>query len=393
MSASAEAAVESDEVAALLHTPLHAWHLAQGARMGAFAGYDMPIRYELGTIAEHHHTRTSASLFDVSHMGVAELHADDDTFHTVAEALELFVPCDVDLLPPGRQRYTQMLNAKGGIIDDLMISRTRDRPNMLTIVSNAGRKAIVFEHLRQHLPEGARLVQRPEVSLVALQGPLAETALLRVATTDGDTLTAMRFMDVSTVHLAGVQVAISRSGYSGEDGFEIATPADDVLQVVTALAAQPEVKPAGLGARDTLRLEAGLCLYGNDIDETTSPIEAGLAWSIQKRRRSDLGFPGATRIAAELSDGAAQRLVGLSPVGKAPVREHAPLYADPTSDRVIGHVTSGGFSPTLGRPIACGYVDPDVVDNDEGIIYAEVRGNRLAVAITSLPFVPHTYKR
>jgi aminomethyltransferase len=377
----------------LLHTPLHAWHLAHGARMGGFAGYDMPIRYEPGTIAEHHHTRTAAGLFDVSHMGVAELRSADGLFHTVAEALELFVPCDVDLLAPGRQRYTQMLNDDGGIIDDLMISRTTEDPSSLTIVSNAGRKAVVFEHLRQHLPTGVAATVRPEISLIAVQGPLAEAVLARIAGDNADTLRAMKFMDVATIALAGVMTGVSRSGYSGEDGFELAIDADNVLDLVTAIAAQPEVKPAGLGARDTLRLEAGLCLYGNDINEATTPIEAGLSWSIQKRRRVSLGFPGAPRISGELSSGAAQRLVGLSPLGKAPVREHTMLYADATSDQIIGHVTSGGFSPTLGRPIACGYVDATVLANDEGILYADVRGNRLPVAIAPMPFVPHTYKR
>jgi aminomethyltransferase len=377
----------------LLRTPLHAWHLAHGARMGAFAGYDMPIRYEPGTIAEHHHTRTAVGLFDVSHMGVAELRSIDGRFHSVAEAIERFVPCDVDLLAPGRQRYTQMLNDAGGIIDDLMISRTTHDPNALTIVSNAGRKAVVFEHLRQHLPVGVMVTVRPEISLVAVQGPMAETALARIAGNDADKLRAMKFMDVATIALAGITTGVSRSGYSGEDGFELAIDAETVVDVVAAIAAQPEVKPSGLGARDTLRLEAGLCLYGNDIDDVTTPIEAGLSWSIQKRRRTSLGFPGATRISQELSGGAAQRLVGLSPLGKAPVREHTLLYADATSDQVIGHVTSGGFSPTLGRPIACGYVDATVLASDEGILYADVRGNRLPVAITSMPFVPHTYKR
>jgi aminomethyltransferase len=383
----------AEPVEMLLKTPLHAWHLERGARMGAFAGYDMPIRYPDGTIAEHNHTRSSASLFDVSHMGVAELSAASGNFADVAAAIELFVPCDVDLLNPGRQRYTQMLNDDGGIIDDLMISRWKHAPNNLMIVSNAGRKDVVFSHLSAHLPNSVSLTMHPDIALIALQGPEAEAALCRITDTP-DLVYAMTFMDVARVVLAGVEVDVTRSGYTGEDGFELAIPASEVLVVANALCEQSTVKPAGLGARDTLRLEAGLCLYGADIDESTSPIEAGLKWSIQKRRRSNLGFPGSTRISQELVNGTVRQLVGLIPDGKAPIREHTVLYAtaSESDDRPVGVVTSGGFSPTLGKPIAVGYVDALFATPGSSIV-AEVRGNRLPVTVSDIPFVTHTYKR
>ncbi len=381
----------ADQPEELMHTPLYEWHLRLGGRLGPFAGYDMPTRYTEGTLAEHNHTRQHAGLFDVGHMGVAELHATSEQFADVAAAIERFVPCDVDLLRPGRQRYTQMLNRSGGIIDDLMISRTRDRPNVLTIVSNAGRKAEVFAHLVQHLPPEVSLHVRPELCLLALQGPDSETVLTRIADDPG-ALSSMAFMDVGSAVLGGIQVGISRSGYTGEDGFEIAVDDTDVVALADALVAFPEVKPAGLGARDTLRLEAGLCLYGSDIDETTSPVEAGLAWSIQKRRRVELGFPGEQRIAAELESGPARRLVGLTPHGKAPVRDHALLFRDPESAEAVGLVTSGGFSPTLRRPIAVGYVPAELAAAGT-TLYAEVRGARLPVDVAEIPFLPHNYRR
>ncbi len=375
----------------LLQTPLHAWHLEHGARMGPFAGYDMPIRYADGTIAEHVHTRTMAGLFDVSHMGVATLSASSNQFADVAAALELFVPCDVDLLMPGRQRYTQLLTDSGGILDDLMISRSVNSPDTLTIVSNAGRKDDVFAFLQTHLPANTSLTLHPEVCLVALQGPRAESALCALVS-NPEVIIGMRFMDVATVQLCGAEVGVSRSGYTGEDGFELSINAADVVRVVDALDAQPGVQPCGLGARDTLRLEAGLCLYGADIDETTSPIEAGLTWSIQKRRRQNLGFLGAERVGNELAAGTQRRLVGLVPDGKAPVREHTILFASHDSTEPIGIVTSGGYSPTLGRPISVGYLATELATVGTTIV-AEVRGNRLPIVVTNMPFVAHTYKR
>jgi aminomethyltransferase len=357
--------------------------------MGEFAGYDMPIRYADGTIAEHVHTRTSAGLFDVSHMGVAEVRSTSGSFADVAEAVERFVPCDVATLAPGRQRYTQLLNADGGIIDDLMIARSAEEPDMLSIVSNAGRKHVVFAHLQEGFSPGVTLLERPDVALIALQGPASEAVLCRLSS-DDPRVRSMRFMDVASIDLCGIRVGISRSGYTGEDGFELAIGAEHLVTVANELAAQPEVRPVGLGARDTLRLEAGLCLYGSDIDETTSPIEAGLVWSIQKRRRSELGFPGSARIAAEMANGPSRKLVALAPEGKALVRDHAPLLS--SGGRQVGHVTSGGFGPTLGRPIAMGYVPADM-SAPGSLFIAEVRDKHLPVEVVALPFVPHTYRR
>ena len=382
--------IDSHPVAART-TPLHQWHLEHGGRMGVFAGYDMPIRYAEGTIAEHTYTRAHAGLFDVSHMGVAELHPVHEGFAVVAAAIELFVPCDVDLLAPGRQRYTQLLNRSGGIIDDLMISRSIERPDVLTIVSNAGRKGEAFGHLRAHLPDSVSLLELPNVCLLAVQGPDSETVLARLADDPG-TLSSMAFMDVRSLFVAGFEVQVSRSGYTGEDGFEIAVDAAHVVVLADNLVQFAEVKPAGLGARDTLRLEAGLCLYGSDIDETTSPVEAGLGWSIQKRRRTSLGFPGQIRIASELLDGPARRLVGLAPLGKAPVRDQSLLFRDAESNDPIGSVTSGGFSPTLGRPVAMGYVPVDLAAVGT-MLFAEVRGSRHQVEVVAIPFVAHTYRR
>jgi aminomethyltransferase len=389
---SAPTAAGSTEV--LGKTPLHAWHLRNGARMGGFAGYDMPIRYEAGTIAEHNHTRSHAGLFDVSHMGVAVLHADSGSFADVAAALELFVPCDVDALAAQRQRYTQLLNQQGGIIDDLMILRTgvdSDDPNTLTIVANAGRKTIVFSHLSDHLPDGVHLRVYENRGLLALQGPEAETVLCSVSP-HAAVIDEMIFLDVRHVTIAECDVVLSRSGYSGEDGFEISCAPDDAENIANALLHHEAVQPAGLGARDTLRLEAGLCLYGNDIDESTSPIEAGLAWSIQRRRRAEGGFAGADRVQAELSSGAGRALVGLMPEGRAPVRDHTDLFADAACTQPIGIVTSGGFGPTLGHPISMGYVDPAHAEPGAKV-YAQVRANVVALDVINMPAVPTKFRR
>jgi aminomethyltransferase len=374
---------------ALHTTRLHQWHITNGARMGGFAGYDMPIRYEPGTIAEHVHTRTKAGLFDVSHMGVAEIRCRAGGFADVAETLERFVPCDVKAIAPGRQRYTQLLNHDGGIIDDLMIARPADEPEMLSVVSNAGRKHVVFPHLQAEFPSSIVLLERPEIALIALQGPASEDVLCGL-TTDGSVLRGMKFMDVASIAISGVRIGITRSGYTGEDGFELAVHEQDLERIVRKLMENDAVRPAGLGARDTLRLEAGLCLYGSDIDETTSPIEAGLLWSIQKRRRIELGFPGATRIAREIENGPTRKLVALAPEGKSLVRDHAPLLDG--DGEIVGTVTSGGFGPTLGRPIAMGYV-PVTQSSAGSSLIAEVRGKHIAVEVVALPFVPHTYRR
>jgi aminomethyltransferase len=370
-------------------TRLHQWHIANGARMGGFAGYDMPIRYEPGTIAEHIHTRTSSGLFDVSHMGVAEIRSASGLFADVAEAFERFVPCDVQSIAPGRQRYTQLLNDDGGIIDDLMIARPLDEPAMLSVVSNAGRKHVVFPHLQVAFPSSIALTERPDIALIALQGPASENVLCEL-TNDTSTLRHMKFMDVGSVTIGGVPIGITRSGYTGEDGFELAIHEQDLDNIISRLMENDSVRPAGLGARDTLRLEAGLCLYGSDIDETTSPIEAGLLWSIQKRRRTELGFPGAARIAREIENGPTRKLVALAPEGKSLVRDHAPLLT--TNGEMVGAVTSGGFGPTLGRPIAMGYVAAAQSSAGSSLI-AEVRGKHIAVEVVTVPFVPHTYRR
>jgi aminomethyltransferase len=380
----------TSEATELRHTALHAWHIENGGRMGAFAGYDMPIRYNAGTIAEHNHTRKAAGLFDVSHMGVAELQSENGDFADVAAAFERFVPCDVQSIAPGRQRYTQLLNDEGGIIDDLMISRPADRPELLSIVSNAGRKTVVFPHLATHLPMGVVVRERPDLALIALQGPRA-VDVLSTLTVEKERLQAMKFMDVLTLTISGVSIDVSRSGYTGEDGFELAVEQGDLVQVASAIMQGGDVALAGLGARDTLRLEAGLCLYGSDIDETTSPIEAGLLWSIQKRRRSELGFAGAKRIAAEMESGISRKLVALAPQSKGLVRDHASLF-DAEGTAPIGTVTSGGFSPTLGKPVAMGYVPPQFSDVGR-VLIADVRGNRIPVEVTTMPFVPHTYRR
>jgi aminomethyltransferase len=382
---------DSPDSPALLRTGLHAWHLQQGGRMGGFAGFDMPIRYTPGTIAEHNHTRTSAGLFDVSHMGVAEIRSASNNYADVASAFERFVPCDVQSIAPGRQRYTQLLNDDGGIIDDLMIARPAHDPEMLSIVSNAGRKHVVFDHFQRAFPSDVTLTSRPEVALLALQGPAAEAVLCRLTSESGAaSLRAMKFMDVGSVELCGTPVGITRSGYTGEDGFELAIEQSELVRIANELVAQPEVEPAGLGARDTLRLEAGLCLYGSDIDETTSPIEAGLLWSIQKRRRTELGFPGASRIATEIEKGPARKLVALAPQSKSLVRDHSPLQDQ--GGTPVGVVTSGGFGPTVGRPVAMGYISRAALDAGEPLL-AEVRGNQIPVEITTMPFTPHTYRR
>ncbi len=377
------------EPESLRTTRLHQWHIANGGRMGGFAGYDMPIRYEPGTIAEHVHTRTSAGLFDVSHMGVAEIRCLSGSFTDVAEEFERLVPCDVQSIAPGRQRYTQLLNDDGGIIDDLMIARPADEPDMLSIVSNAGRKHVVFPHLQTTFSSSIQLTARPEIALIALQGPASEKVLCGL-TSDDATLRSMKFMDVASITISGVRIGITRSGYTGEDGFELAIHEDSLETIVGMLMGNDAVCPAGLGARDTLRLEAGLCLYGSDIDETTSPIEAGLLWSIQKRRRNELGFPGATRIAREIENGPTRKLVALAPEGKSLVRDHAPLLT--TDGDVVGIVTSGGFGPTLARPIAMGYVPIERSSIGSSLV-AEVRGKHIPVEVVALPFVPHTYRR
>jgi len=371
---------------ATLLTPLHALHVELGARMGPFAGYDMPIQFASGILAEHLHTRSRAGLFDVSHMGQAELVGPDHA--TVAAALERLCPADFLGLAPGRQRYSQLLNAEGGIIDDLMVSRPPDADGRLNLVVNASRKTIDFALLESSLPSSVRLTRLDRLALVAVQGPAAVAVLERLEPNSG--LAAMAFMSARPIRFGRFTAFVSRSGYTGEDGFEISLPADEAEAFARRLLADPEVASVGLGARDSLRLEAGLCLYGHELDETINPIEAGLAWSIQKRRRLEGGFPGAARIQAALASGPARKRVGLRPEGRAPARDGAEVVD--ASGAEIGRVTSGGFGPSVGGPIAMGYV-ADSAAAAGTLVSLIVRGKPLAARVSPLPFHPHAYHR
>jgi aminomethyltransferase len=377
------------ETSSLKRTPLHALHLARGAKMVPFAGYDMPVQYSSGVMKEHLHTRASAGLFDVSHMGQIALHAKSGRLEDAAAALERLVPQDIIGVAPGRQRYAQFTNEGGGILDDLMVANFGDH---LFLVVNAACKAADEAHLRAHLSDSCIVEPLPDRALLALQGPKAEAVLAKFCAD----VAAMRFMDVSPHRVDGIDCYVSRSGYTGEDGFEISVPADKAEALAAALLQSSDVLPIGLGARDSLRLEAGLCLYGHDIDTTTTPVEAGLAWSIQRSRRGvgqrPGGFLGADVILDQFARGVSRCRVGLRPEGRAPVREGAKLFADDTSPDPIGVVTSGGFGPSAGAPVAMGYV-PATHPADGTQLFAEVRGQRLAVRVKDLPFVPHNYKR
>ncbi|MGO3931941.1 glycine cleavage system aminomethyltransferase GcvT [Rhodopseudomonas pseudopalustris] len=378
-----------DDAAALKRTPLHALHLARGGKMVPFAGYDMPVQFAPGVLKEHLHNRAHAGLFDVSHMGQIELRAKSGKLDDAARALERLVPQDIAALPPGRQRYAQFTNDSGGILDDLMVTNLGDR---LFLVVNAACKAEDEAHLRAHLSETCEITALPERALLALQGPKAEAALGHFCADIGK----LRFMDVAELTLMGLRCYVSRSGYTGEDGFEISVPADGAEAFAQALLDHPDVLPIGLGARDSLRLEAGLCLYGHDIDTTTSPVESGLSWSIQKSRRSGGarpgGFLGASAILAQLDQGTARIRVGFRPEGRAPVREGATLYAGADAAEPIGAVTSGGFGPSLNAPVAMGYL-PTAQAAIGTVVFAEVRGQRLPLRVAAMPFVPNTYKR
>ena len=367
----------SDDVT-LAKTPLHDLHVALGARMTPFAGYDMPVQYPTGIMTEHLHTRAAAGLFDVSHMGQAFLEGE-----SVAQALEKLLPGDIAGLAEGAIRYSQLTDADGNILDDLMVTRIND--DTLFLVVNAGCKAQDFALIATGVPN-ARLVTMEDRALVALQGPKAADVFARFA----PEAARMAFMTWREMTVDGMKLYVSRSGYTGEDGYEISIPGDRARAFVEKLLAQPEVKPIGLGARDSLRLEAGLCLYGHDIDTTTNPIEAGLLWSIGKRRRVEGGFPGAARIQAAIAEGASRKRVGILPDGKAPAREGTEI-ADSTG-RIIGKVTSGGFSPTLQRPIAMGYVESGHARIDTPVTLI-VRGKPMPARIAAMPFTPHRYFR
>ncbi len=356
--------------------PLDAWHRAQGARMVAFAGYSMPIQYE-GIMAEHLWTRESAGLFDVSHMGQLLFSGDDADV-----ALETLLPGNIKELTAGRMRYSLLLDETGGILDDLMVTRRADD---IYMVVNGATKFEDIGTLREHLPDTITMNHLDDQALIALQGPKAVDALARVV----PGVEALFFMEAGAFDWNGTALWVSRSGYTGEDGFEISVPADAVEALADALTAQPEVKPIGLGARDSLRLEAGLPLYGHDLDPRITPVAADLTFAMQKRRRTEGGFLGADIILKQLAEGAPNKRVGLSVEGRMPVREGAILFS---GDTQVGVVTSGGFAPSVGAPIAMGYVATDLAVNGTAL-EAEVRGKRVPVAVASMPFIPHRYHR
>ena len=380
----------SDVVTAvpLKRTPLYRLHLDLGGRMVPFAGYEMPVQYPSGILKEHLHVRAAAGLFDVSHMGQFEIRSRTGG-EDAARALESIVPMDIVGLAPGRQRYALLTNEDGGVRDDLMIARLGE---VFLVVANAGCKDADESYLRQTVSPTCTIERLDDRALLALQGPAAEAALARLA----PDVRSMRFMDVRAMEVMDVACTVSRSGYTGEDGFEISLPASHAETVARALLANDDVAMIGLGARDSLRLEAGLCLYGSDLDATTTPVEAGLEWSIQKVRRSGDSragnFPGAGKILHQLANGAPRRRVGLRPEGRAPIRHGAQLFAGENAADAIGVVTSGGFGPSVNAPVAMGYVTPAGVPAG-GMIYADLRGTRVPLRLSELPFISTTYKR
>ena len=372
----------------LLKTPLHDLHIELGARMVPFAGYSMPVQYPAGLMAEHLHTRTAAGLFDVSHMGQLRLEG-SGAGAGAAAAFESLMPVDVIDLPVGKQRYGLLLNDAGGIMDDLMFFNTG---TSIFIIVNGACKSIDVAYIQQRIGTRCNVIPMPEMALLALQGPQAVTALSRLATG----VEKLVFMTGGRFDVAGCDCFLTRSGYTGEDGFEISVHADQADQLARALLAQPEVKPVGLGARNSLRLEAGLCLYGNDIDETTTPIEASLNWAIQKVRRAGGaragGFPGAEKILAQLMDAntLSRKRVGLMALERIPVRDHTALHA--LTGEVIGEVTSGLLGPSINQPVAMGYVDPEFASIGTQL-NAMVRGKPVLMEVRSMPFVPNNYFR
>ncbi len=375
--------------APLKRTPLYELHSALSARMVPFAGYEMPVQYAAGIMAEHTHTRAAAGLFDVSHMGLAWLKGEDDA--AIAKALETLVPGDIAGLKPGQIRYTQLLNDEGGVIDDLMVSRSQldEMRGRLFLVVNAARKEVDFAYLRARLAGRAALSELTDWALIALQGPKAEDVLERHA----PGVSQLAFMTGGKFLFGGENgcpVYISRCGYTGEDGFEITVRETQGRALAESLLAHEAVMPVGLGARDSLRLEAGLCLSGHELDETVSPVEAGLTWSIGKRRRREGGFAGADRVLGEMENGPSRKLVGLRPQGRALAREGT-VIAD-AGGREIGIVTSGGFGPSLSGPVALGFVPPENSKPGTSLSLL-VRGKQVAAEVTSLPFVTHGYKK
>jgi len=379
----------TDARSTLRRTPLHALHVSLGGRMVPFAGYEMPVQYAPGVLKEHLHTRSAAGLFDVSHMGQVALLPKSGRIEAAAIALEQLVPQDIIGIATGRQRYAQFTSEAGGILDDLMVTNFGTH---LVLVVNASCKEADEALLRAGLSEVCEVRPLTERALFALQGPKAASALAKLSAG----VDSMRFMDSGPREVAGFDCYVSRSGYTGEDGFEISVPSEHAEQLAKLLLADSDVMPIGLGARDSLRLEAGLCLYGHDIDKTTTPVEAALEWSIQKTRRNGGaragGFPGAEKILAQFDHGAQRRRVGLRAEGRVPVREGTALFANAASTDPIGKVTSGGFGPTLNAPVAMGYL-PIALSSVGTQVFADVRGQRLPLRVAATPFVPNTYKR
>ena len=380
---------ETPAPAVLQRTPLHRLHLELNARMVPFAGYEMPVQYSRGILKEHLHVRAAAGLFDISHMGQFAVRARSGHGEDAASALERVVPVNLIGLAVDRERYALLTNDAGGIRDDLMIANQRDR---FLIIANAACKDADEVYLREMLSARCEIERLDDRALLALQGPLAELVLAPLV----PQVTAMRFMDVRAVTLLGGDSVISRSGYTGEDGFEISVPAALAEPVARELLADARVEMIGLGARDSLRLEAGLCLYGADLDETTTPVEAALEWSIQASRRKGGsragGFPGADIVLDQLERGAPRRRVGLRPDGRAPIRHGMRLFAYRQAPDPIGVVTSGGFGPSVNAPVAMGYVTAAAAASTAPL-WAELRGERIPVQLSKLPFVPSTYKR
>lgn len=373
----------------LKRLPLHALHVAHGGKIVPFAGFEMPVQYAGGVMKEHLHTRAGAGLFDVSHMGQVVIRPRSGRIADAVAALEAVIPQDILGLAPGRQRYGFLTNDAGGIIDDLMVANFGDH---LFMVVNAGCSEGDVAHLRAYLGEICTVEVLDDRVMIALQGPRAEAVLATLS----DTTAPMRFMDAGWHQVAGAPCIVSRSGYTGEDGYEISIPVQAAARIVETLLAHPDVLPIGLGARDSLRLEAGLCLYGHDIDTGTTPVEGALEWAIQKVRRHggarEGGFPGASVILDQLQKGATRRRVGLRPEGRAPVRAEVHIFADGASDQPIGRVTSGGFGPSVNAPVAMGYVPVAFVGTGTRV-FAELRGQRLPMVVTPLPFVSRSFKR
>lgn len=371
--------MSTDTESPLKTTPLDALHRSLDAKMVPFAGYAMPVQFPAGVLTEHNHTRAAAGLFDVSHMGQVVLRGDD-----VAAALETLVPGELQALGDDRMRYTLLLNDQAGILDDLMVTNRGDH---LYVVVNAACKEADIAHLQASLPSSVTVEPWEDRALLALQGPQAVDALQRH--TDAD-MSQLRFMASAEMGIGGIHCLVSRSGYTGEDGVEISVPAGDAQALAEMLLSEPEVEPIGLGARDSLRLEAGLCLYGHDIDETTTPVEASLTWAIGKRRRAEGGFPGDAVVQRQLSEGTARRRVGIRPDGRAPAREGADLTD--LDGKTIGAITSGGFGPTAGGPVAMGYVQTAHAETGTQV-NAIVRGKPLSAQVADLPFVTQNYYR